>query len=77
MKLDPDTSANINLGVLVGGAVLAFLANTDIPSPVTHEQNVMIHAWATYIGSGGAALVAAFNVWLHKISSDQPGSMAK
>jgi hypothetical protein len=76
-SIDPKSSVIINLIVAVAGAVLAYIASNGLPAPVPAETSHLWQIWAQWIGGLGVAVVAAFNGYLHGVSSDAPGPLAK
>ena len=76
-SIDPKTSVMINLMVAIGGAVLAYIASNGLPAPVPAETSHLWQAWAQWTGGLGVAVVAAFNGYLHSVSSNERGPLAK
>ena len=75
--IDPKISLAINLIVAIAGAVLAYVASNGLPAPIPAETSHLWQIWAQWIGGLGVALVAAFNGYLHAVSSDTSGPLAK
>lgn len=75
--IDPKTSAWINVFVGAAGAVLGFLASTKLPSSVPAAEVASIQEWSAWLLAGGTALAGSLNVYLHAVSSDKEGPLAK
>jgi hypothetical protein len=75
--IDPKISLAINLIVAIAGAVLAYIASNGLPAPIPAETSHLWQVWAQWIGGLGVSLVAAFNGYLHAVSSDASGPLAK
>ena len=75
--INPKISVVINLIVVVAGAVLAYVASKGLPAPISPETSHLWQIWAQWIGGLGVAVVAAFNGFLHAVSSDASGPLAK
>jgi len=76
LSVDPKTSMVINFVVAMVGAVLAYIASNGLPAPVPAETSHLWQVWAQWIGGLGVAVVAAFNGYLHSVSSSAPGPLA-
>ena len=75
--IDPKISVVVNLIVAIAGAVLAYIASNGLPAPIPAETSHLWQVWAQWIGGLGVAVVAAFNGYLHAVSSDNSGPLAK
>jgi hypothetical protein len=75
--IDPKISVVVNLIVAIAGAVLAYVASNGLPAPIPAETSHLWQVWAQWIGGLGVAVVAAFNGYLHAVSSDNSGPLAK
>jgi hypothetical protein len=75
--IDPKISVVVNLIVAIAGAVLAYVASNGLPAPIPAETSHLWQVWAQWIGGLGVAVVAAFNSYLHAVSSDNSGPLAK
>ena len=75
--IDPKSSLIINLIVAIAGAVLAYIASNGLPAPVPAATSHLWQVWAQWIGGLGVAVVAAFNGYLHGVSSTAAGPLVK
>jgi hypothetical protein len=75
--INPTTSAWINLALGLAGALLLYLSKTPLPAPVSHEQAQVVQDWSGWIAGAGAVMVAAINGYLHAVSSEKEGPLAK
>ncbi len=73
-SIDPRISVALNLIVAIAGAVLAYIGSNGLPAPIPAETSHLWQIWAQWIGGLG---VAALNGYLHAVSSDNPGPLAK
>jgi len=76
-SINPKSSVIINFIVALAGAVLAYIASNGLPAPVPAETSHLWQIWAQWIGGLGVAVVAAFNGYLHGVSSNERGPLAK
>jgi hypothetical protein len=74
-SIDPKTATWINFALALAGAAIAYLANYKLP--VDSNTAAHIQEWAKYTAGFGAAMVAVANAYLHAVSSDKPGPLAK
>ena len=77
LPIDPRFSVFINLVVAIAGAALAYVASNGLPAPIPAETSHLWQIWAQWIGGLGIAIVAAFNGYLHGVSSDKAGPLAR
>ena len=73
----PTTSVVVNLAVLVGGAVLAYIASNGLPEPVPPATSHLWQIWAQWVGGLGVAVIAGVNTYLHSVSADESGPLTK
>jgi len=76
-SIDPRFSVFINLAVAIAGAALAYIASNGLPAPIPAETSHLWQVWAQWTGGLGVAVVAAFNGYLHSVSSDRAGPLAR
>ena len=76
-SISPSTAAWVNLVFGIAGAILLYLSKTTLPAPVSPDVAAAVQAWSGWLAGAGAAAVAAANVYLHAVSADKPGPLAK
>ena len=76
-SIDPKTSfwLNVGLGLLI--AVLTYIAKEGLPPPWPDAWSVIAKAQSAWLGGLLAVGVAALNGYLHAVSADAPGPLAK
>jgi len=78
-SVSPLKSTWVNIAVGVAGVVVVYASKTDLPPPWPHDWAVIVKAQAAWFAGLGSALAAAgvLNTFLHAVSSDDAGPLAK
>jgi uncharacterized membrane protein len=76
-SIDPNISAAINAVLTAVGAILAYVSTEGLPDTVDPKDAHAWQAWSKFALAIGTPLVAAVNAYLHAVSADKPGALAK
>ena len=76
-SIDPKTSTLINVVLAVVAAILAYLAKASYPADVPPQAVKEIQEWSAFLLAFGAAAIVPLNAYLHSVSADKPGPLAR
>lgn len=76
-SVSPSTSTAINVVLALLAAILLYLSKATFPSEVPPDVVKHIQEWSAFLLAFGSAAVVPLNGYLHAVSTDRAGPLAK